>query len=147
MNFRDDAAYRFRFAKGFLSEAEEDLKSARWRSCVSNSQLSVENSGKAIIAIFEPIERSHEPLAQINRLIDRKVLDATLVSQIGEDIPLFGELGLKEHFMAGYGDEANYKDPWQIFSKEDADEAFDIARRCFEIVRKIFKFYFPNVEW
>jgi HEPN domain-containing protein len=48
-------------AKGFLQEAEQDFQLHRWRSCVDNAQLSVENADKAIIAIFEPVERTHNP--------------------------------------------------------------------------------------
>jgi hypothetical protein len=42
-------------AKGFQQEAEQDFQLQRWRSCVDNAQLSVENSGKAIIALIEPV--------------------------------------------------------------------------------------------
>lgn len=61
MNSRSDAEYGLRLAKGFLQEAEQDFQLHRWRSCVDNAQLSVENADKAIIAIFEPVERTHNP--------------------------------------------------------------------------------------
>jgi len=40
----EDARYRLRLAIGFLEEARQDLSLGRWRSCVDNAQLSVENS-------------------------------------------------------------------------------------------------------
>lgn len=48
MNAPADISYRLALAKGFLAEAEQDITLGRWRSCVDNSQLAVENSGKTI---------------------------------------------------------------------------------------------------
>jgi len=42
----DEVSYRLALAKGFLTEAEQDMTLERWRSCVDNSQLAVENAGK-----------------------------------------------------------------------------------------------------
>ena len=44
----DEVSYRLALAKGFLAEAEQDMTLERWRSCVDNSQLAVENVGKTI---------------------------------------------------------------------------------------------------
>ena len=44
--------YRLALARGFLEEAEQDRELGRWRSCVDNSQLAVEDSGKAVISLF-----------------------------------------------------------------------------------------------
>ena len=46
MNASKDMAYRIALATGFLAEAEQDFTLGRWRSCVDNAQLVVENSGK-----------------------------------------------------------------------------------------------------
>ena len=43
MDSEQDVNFRLRLAEGFLQEAEEDLILSRWRSCVDNTQLSVEN--------------------------------------------------------------------------------------------------------
>lgn len=61
MNFKADAEYRKRLAGGFLNEARLNFKYQLWRSCVDNSQLSIENSGKMISALFEPVEKTHNP--------------------------------------------------------------------------------------
>jgi HEPN domain-containing protein len=45
------AQYRLKLAEGFLQEAQQDLKINRWRSCVDNAQLTVENALKALIAL------------------------------------------------------------------------------------------------
>ena len=61
MNSSDDVAYRLSLAKGFLKEAEDDIKLMRWRSCVDSAQLTVENSGKAILMLFGVSPKTHEP--------------------------------------------------------------------------------------
>jgi len=61
MTSREEVAYRLRLAAGFLSEARQDCGSTRWRSCVDNSQLAVENAAKALLAIFGPVGRTHRP--------------------------------------------------------------------------------------
>ena len=60
MNSREDVDYRLKLAKGFLKEAQEDFQLERWRSCVANAQLSVENSGKAILMAFGVSPKTHE---------------------------------------------------------------------------------------
>lgn len=59
MHFKDDAEYRKRLAYGFLNEARINIEHQLWRSCVDNSQLSIENSGEMVIALLEPVEKSH----------------------------------------------------------------------------------------
>jgi len=44
MDSERDVRYRLRLAEGFLGEAEEDVRSSRWRSCVDNAQLAVSTS-------------------------------------------------------------------------------------------------------
>lgn len=146
MNSKEDAVYRLRLAEGFLEEAEEDVSLSRWRSCVSNSQLVVENSGKAIIALFEPLERTHEPAERIKALLEERVFDESLEQEIEEVLPLFEELGFEEHFMTDYGDEDGRKVPWQIYGEEEAREAIQIARRCFEIAGKVYESYWGKEE-
>lgn len=59
VNFREDGEYRKRLAKGFLDEARHNFQHELWRSCVNNSQLSIENSCKMVIALLEPVEKTH----------------------------------------------------------------------------------------
>src|SRR5712692_10203598 len=53
-------------ARGFLAEAEEDLCSSRWRSCVDDAQLAVENAAKSVIARFGPVPRTHDMSAVLS---------------------------------------------------------------------------------
>jgi len=143
MNSQADAEYRLRLAKGFQKEAEQDFQLQRWRSCVDNAQLSVENAGKAIIAIFEPVERTHNPAVNLRKLIDKKLIDNTLLNDLNTALNFFDELGFEEHFLTDYGDEKTYQDPWSLFSDEDAQKALDIMQKCLAVAEKFYQFYYP----
>ena len=141
MHFKDDAEYRRRLATGFLHEARLNLGHQLWRSCVDNSQLSIENSGKMIIALLEPIERSHNPSHQLKRLVDQRRLGGVLKVQIDKIIPILDRFGNEEHFLTDYGDEATLTDPWSLFSEVDAKEALEMAERCYSLAEEIYTTY------
>jgi len=71
VNSREDVLYRLNLAKGFLKEAQEDFQLKRWRSCVNSAQLSVENSGKAILMLFGISPKTHEPAKHLRKLYCR----------------------------------------------------------------------------
>ena len=144
MNCKEEAHYRLRLAEGFLIEAKQDLSLSRWRSCVDNSQLSVENSGKAIIVIFEPVEKSRNLSIQLKRLVKNKIVNKALIEDIDRALSLFEEIGSDKHFLTDYGDETTYRDPWQLFGEKDAQESLAIAEKCFSLARRVFDFYFAG---
>jgi len=61
VNTEDEVAYRAALAQGFLAEAEEDMGLQRWRSCVDNAQLAIENAGKSILGLFNIPSKTHDP--------------------------------------------------------------------------------------
>jgi HEPN domain-containing protein len=143
VNSQNDAEYRLRLAKGFQQEAEQDFQLQRWRSCVDNAQLSVENAGKVIIAIFEPVEKTHNPAVNLRKLIDKKLVDDSLLIDLNAALAFFDELGFEEHFLTDYGDENNYRDPWSLFREEDAKKALEIMQTCLVVAEKFYQFYYP----
>lgn len=120
MHFKEDAEYRKRLAMGFLNEARLNLEHQLWRSCVDNSQISIENTGKMIIALFEPVEKTHNPSRQLRRLMDQKRLGDVFKPQVDEIISVLDRFGIEEHFLTDYGDEATRTDPWSLFGEDDA---------------------------
>jgi len=141
VNFKEDAEYRKRLALGFLKEAQLNFKYELWRSCVDNSQLAIENSGKLVIALFEPVEKTHNPSHQLKRILDKKRLDQAFKSQGDELISLLDRFGIEEHFMTDYGDEITRTDPWSLFDKQDAEEALATAERCYSLAEEIYTTY------
>ena len=65
MSASRDVDYRIALAVGFLREAEQDFTLERWRSCVDNAQLAVENAGKAALALFGIAPKTHDPARQL----------------------------------------------------------------------------------
>jgi HEPN domain-containing protein len=143
MNSKFDAEYRLRLAKGFQQEAEQDLQLHRWRSCVDTARLSVRNAGKAIIAIFEPLGKMYNPAIKLRQLINKNLIETTLLEDLNAALSAFDEFGFEEHFLTDYGDEKTYQDPWSLFSDEDAQKALDIMQKCLAVAEKFYQFYYP----
>jgi HEPN domain-containing protein len=139
---KSESRYRLELAEGFLDEAEQDFGLSRWRSCVDNSQLAVENSGKTVVACFRPVEKSHNPARQVADLLEGNEINQELIEDIKILIPLLEKLGFEEHLKTDYGDEDTYKSPWEIFNKDDASEAVEIAGKCVITAKKVYEFYF-----
>ena len=139
MNSREDVDYRLNLAKGFLKEAEEDFQMKRWRSCVASAQLSVENSGKAILMIFGISPKTHEPARHLAKLAQNAEIQDEIRNRIKDVLPEFLTLGVEEHFMTDYGDESSYRLPWDIFDKKSAQLALNAAQRCYSATENIIK--------
>jgi len=137
VNWSDHARYRLDLAEGFLGEARQDLDLDRFRPCVSNAQLSIENAAKAVIALFGPVGKTHEPWRELKALLAEEVIPQALREQVGLLATLAARYGLKEHFLTDYGDETQLLSPWQLFGQEDAAEALETAETCFALVQEI----------
>ena len=87
MSPKKDAEFRLKLAAGFLAEAEEDRGLSRWRSCVDNSQMSVENAAKAVIALRSPVPKSH----QLSKALSKLARDARRKG-LGKEIDLLAEI-------------------------------------------------------
>ena len=129
MNSREDVEYRLNLSKGFLREAEQDFQLGRWRSCVANAQLSVENAGKAVLMLFGVSTKTHEPAKHMAQLIKNPEIPKQAQDKIKDILPDFLLLGAEEHFMTDYGDESSYKLPWELFDEESAETALNVARK------------------
>jgi HEPN domain-containing protein len=137
VNSNKDVEYRLNLAKGFLDEAEQDFELRRWRSCVDNSQLAVENAGKSILTLFGIPPKTHEPAKHLARLINDSEVPSNIRDAIKNLLPDFLTLGVEEHFMTDYGDESSYTLPWEMFNEESARSALQSARLCASESEKI----------
>ena len=120
MDSASDAEYRLRLARGFLAEAEEDFRSSRWRSCVDDAQLAVENAAKSVIARFGPVPRSHDVSAVLSEHLRLGAVPSELREGVEHLVELSSQLGFEEHVRSDYGDEARGITPWELFQQPDA---------------------------
>lgn len=130
MKADESIAYRLALAAGFLAEAEQDLNLQRWRSCVDNAQLVVENAGKAVLTLFGVTPKTHDPAQQLAAILRTQPnLPADIQTSLQQLLPDLLALGIREHFLTDYGDETSYTLPWDLFTQDSADEAITAARR------------------
>lgn len=132
MNAADDIAYRLSLAKGFLNEAEQDIVLSRWRSCVDNSQLAVENAGKTALSLFGVVPKSHDPARQVSAILQRESLPEEISLALKQMLPDLVALGEREHVLTDYGDEETYTLPWDLFTQQSAETALKTAQRCIQ---------------
>ncbi len=133
----DDVTYRLALAEGFLIEAEQDMELERWRSCVDNGQLAVENAGKAVLMLFGAAPKTHDPAHQVASILRTQALPDEIQEAMRRMLPDLLALGPAEHFLTDYGDEATHTLPWDLFTRESAEDALAAARRSIQLAREI----------
>lgn len=137
MNSHNDAGIRLKLGGGFLKEAEEDFQLGRWRSCVDNAQLAAENSAKAVIALYEPPEKSHEPGEQFLRVSRQYPIAVNIRKKLEKLAGLAGLLGWEVHVLSDYGDASTGRLPWEIYGKKEASMALKTARSVFVLAGEL----------
>lgn len=125
MHVTQEARYRLRLAEGFLNEARQDLTMQRWRACVDNSQLAAENAAKAVLALVGPVGATHEPSELLRRALLEQRFPVHAQAHIQRIAACAGQLGWHVHIETDYGDERNWKTPWELFGEPEARRALD----------------------
>lgn len=128
-----EVAYRLALSDGFINEAKQDIELGRWRSCVDNAQLAVENAGKAILGLFGVPSKTHDPAQQLATLLSLQSLPLEIQETMQQLLPGLLALGAAEHFLTDYGDERTYTLPWDLFTVESATEALNTAQQVFQL--------------
>jgi HEPN domain-containing protein len=139
VNARDDADYRLRLAEGFLLEAEQDHGLERWRSCVANSQLCLENAGKSALMLFGASPKTHDPGRQLAGILREGNFEEELAMMGQKLVIQLLVLGPTEHFLTDYGDEARRVLPWELFTRESGEKALSAAREAIAAARAFLK--------
>lgn len=137
MSASRDVEYRIALAVGFQAEAEQDFTLERWRSCVDNAQLAVENAGKAVLSLFGIAPKTHDPARQIAAILREQELPKNMSDLLHAMLPDLLVLGAETHFLTDYGDESNYTLPWDLFTKQTATDALLSAQRSVQMARDI----------
>ncbi len=137
MSTSREVDYRIALAAGFLAEAEQDFSLERWRSCVANAQLAVENAGKAALALFGIAPKTHEPARQIAVVLREQELPANVRELLQAMLPDLLVLGVEAHFLTDYGDETSYTLPWDLFTRQTAEDALQSARRLVQMAHTL----------
>lgn len=137
MNAPDEVSYRLALAKGFLAEAEQDITLERWRSCVDNAQLAVENVGKTALSLFGVPPKTHDPVRQLAAILREEDLPQEIRFALQQMLPDLLALGTREHILTDHGDEDTFTLPWDLFTHESAKDALETARRCIQAIQEL----------
>jgi HEPN domain-containing protein len=134
---KENITFRLALARGFLNEAQQDFSLGRWRATVSHAQLAVENALKAVIGVFLPVPKTHDPARILLELIARQQIpprwqkDVQQVAEMGEP------LGPQLHVQTDYGDEFGGRLPWALFGEEEARETLTRAETILARVEQL----------
>jgi HEPN domain-containing protein len=137
MGSQKDIAYRLELARGFLNEAEYEFSVKRWRACVSASILVVENAGLAVLMLFGVSAQTHKPGKHLQQLVSEGTVSDEIAALVRELLPELEKHDSHEKMLAKYGDESEYRLPWDIFSENEALIALEAARNCMRISSQI----------
>lgn len=132
-----DMEFREKLARGFLVEAKQDMDLKRWRSCVDNSQLSVENAAKMAFGIFGSVAKNHRPGKALIRLIEEGRFPAALQAVAERLAECAEKLGPETHVQSDYGDETTGLTPWEIFGVDEARDTLAIAEEALALARQL----------
>jgi HEPN domain-containing protein len=131
-----EVRYRVRLVEGYLREAEENFKREDFRATVAASQLAAENAAKAIIAIFRIPSWSHDPSHELREVISQ--LPQSL-RPLAEELAGIAQLLAPEHGRVTYGEPTRGLTPWEIYGREDAEKALQLAKKAVELMRLILR--------
>jgi hypothetical protein len=82
----------------------------------------------------------------LRELIKQNRIDAALLPELEAALAAFDEYGFAEHFMADYGDEQSYRDPWSLFHEADAQKSLVTVSTCLALAERFFNFYHPESD-
>jgi HEPN domain-containing protein len=134
---REEVGYRLRLAEGFLAEARLNNQHELWRSCVDNSQLAAENAAKATLALAGPVTRTHNPAVVLLDALKKGSFPQELEKAVRKIAECAALLGPQVHSESDYGDEANWRTPWELFDKTKAAEALELAETAVTLSQQI----------
>lgn len=137
MRVTEEVRYRLRLAEGFFAEACQDVDLHRWRSCMDNSQLAVENAAKAVLALLGPVGRTHNPAVLLREAIKDQRFPESVRAHVERIAECAELLGTDIHIQSDYGDEAGGRTPWELFDEADAKQAFGLADEAAHLARQM----------
>ena len=132
LNPLKEVEYGGRAAEKYLEEAEHFLSAGSWRAAVASAQLAAENAAKAVIAVYHLPSWTHDPSDELMSLLPQ--LPRGLRHEARELAEIASALA-PEHARSTYGEPSRGLLPWEIYTRRDAEEAVERARRAVSLMR------------
>ncbi|MEM2144330.1 MAG: HEPN domain-containing protein [Candidatus Jordarchaeaceae archaeon] len=149
MNSEEEAKYRLTLAEGYLRRAEEALTREDHFAVISNSQLAVENSAKAVISCFRIPSWSHDPSSELLEVIEenRDKIEKRINSSIFHGLSTLASYSRNlapEHGRMSYGDPTLRIPPWDLANSKRADESLSYAQHSVKISKEFIERWFKH---
>lgn len=141
MDTREEAA-------GLLREAQEDLNRASrysdladWVTVIHYAQLSIEKSAKALISCFEAFRWTHDPSAQLEKLVQKGYLPGELL-----EVARYAREAAPWHGRSPYGGLRNdaWKSPSELCTEDMAVALLDKARTAVAKAARFIEVFFGD---
>jgi HEPN domain-containing protein len=133
---RSEVGYRVRLVERYLQDAEDAYRRGDFRGAVASSQLAAENATKAVVAVYRVPSWTHDPSHELGEPVDWM---PQALRPSAEELAEVAELLAPERGRATYGEPARGLTPWEIYGREDAEEALERARRALELMMVILR--------
>jgi len=111
--------YRLKLAREHLEQAKIALEAGAIIAAVHEAQLSIENSAKAVIAVFKPPSWVHNPAPELRELIREGRIPPEAKDRAFH-LAEIAEEAAPHHALSSYGDIREMTTPYEIYNKEDA---------------------------
>lgn len=137
MTLIEESNYRLSLAEGYCEEARQAFQHAMWRTCVSSSQLCVENASKAVLGAVRPLALTHDAsdlLLGLTEDLDLTPQEAQQVLALAQHARI---LGPREHVRTDDGDELTFVPPWHIYGQTHAERALERAKEALDFARQL----------
>lgn len=89
------------------------------------------------MALFGIAPKTHDPARQLASVLREQKLPAEVGELLRAMLPDLLVLGAETHFLTDYGDEAGYTLPWDLFTRQTAEDALQSARRLVQMARTL----------
>jgi len=130
----NEVNYRRKLALGYLNDCRQAFKRGDWRNTVACAQLCAENAAKAVIAVFRVPSWIHDPSEELNQVVS---LLPDEVRPHAVQLATIAHRLAPEHARTVYGEPARGISPWELYSKNDAEEALRIAEEAVKLMECI----------
>ncbi|MEM2987099.1 MAG: HEPN domain-containing protein [Nitrososphaerota archaeon] len=138
----------FAMAKAYIEDAERSYNEAKinfnekaYHRCIRRAQECVELSLKGVLRLLSiEYPKSHD----VSIVLDKIKKETSIPNWFQEKIEDLKRISVKlamERGPAFYGDERAFIPPEELYSKEDAEEALEMARYVLTIIKKFLEEY------
>jgi HEPN domain-containing protein len=90
-----------------------------------------------VLALLGPVGRTHNPSLLLREALTEGEFDADISPKVERLAECAELLGPDIHVQSDYGDEAGGRTPWELFDRDTARQALDLAEEVAELSQQL----------